>query len=290
MDSDDLGWLLAVAKGGSLSAAAKARGVAVSTVARRLDALENALKLRLIDRRADGARLTDEGARIAALAEPAIASTDRIVRAATAMRSGAERPSVVVSATEFVLSEVLAPALPNLWRTLPGVAITLRSQMEVVSLAAREADLAIRMSCPEGASLIARKLTPFRLGLFASETYLQGREPGTLNFAKERLLVPDDSFGRIPELDWLDTARLTSAVALRTGSVRTMLNAAIAGFGIGLLPEIFAKRYALIELPVPISLPARTPWIITHRDLRRLPAIMSVHQWLRETFRTVFLH
>ena len=40
MQTGDLEWLLAIARAGSLSAAAKARGVAVSTAARRLDALE----------------------------------------------------------------------------------------------------------------------------------------------------------------------------------------------------------------------------------------------------------
>ena len=45
MDFEDLALLLAIEKGQSLSAVAKARNVAVSTVARRLDTLEAELKL-----------------------------------------------------------------------------------------------------------------------------------------------------------------------------------------------------------------------------------------------------
>ena len=62
MDSADLEWLRAVGELGSLSAAAKARDVSVSTASRRLDALEATLGVRLLDRGARGVRLTAEGA------------------------------------------------------------------------------------------------------------------------------------------------------------------------------------------------------------------------------------
>ncbi len=284
MQIGDLEWLLAIARARSLSAAAKAHGVAVSTAARRLDALEAELKLRLVDRRPDGVRLTPDGARIAALAEPAIDSAERIARAAAAMRAGGDHLPVVVSATEFVVSEILAPALPKLWARYPALSITLRSQAGLVSLAARDADLAIRMSRPEGASLMAKKLPTFKLGLFASVAYLAGRNPADLRLSEERLVIYDDSYGRLDELDWVDAGGFTSAVALRTGSTRALLAAAEAGAGIALLPATFARPRRLIEVPVPFALGGRTPWLITHRDLRRLPPIRAVHAWIVGAF------
>jgi DNA-binding transcriptional LysR family regulator len=286
MDFEDLALLLAIEKGQSLSAVAKARNVAVSTVARRLDTLEAELKLRLVDRRNNGTRLTPEGSRIAALSGPAIDAGDRIARSAAAMRAGSGRPPLVVSATEPVIAEVLAPALPRLWSRSPGSSITLQSQSRLVSLAARDADLAIRMSRPEGASLMARKLRPLRLGLFASKAYLAGRSPGELNLREERLLVYDDSYGRVPELDWIDTGGFGHAVAMRTGSTRALLTAAIAGAGIAILVEILARRSGLVEVPAPSPLPPRTPWLIVHRDLRRLPEVRAVHGWVTEAFAT----
>ena len=178
MQIGDLEWLLAIARARSLSAAAKAHGVAVSTAARRLDALEAELKLRLVDRRPDGVRLTPDGARIAALAEPAIDSAERIARAAAAMRAGGDHLPVVVSATEFVVSEILAPALPKLWARYP-LSITLRSQAGLVSLAARDADLAIRMSRPEGASLMAKNCRRSNSGFLRVWPILPGAIPPT---------------------------------------------------------------------------------------------------------------
>lgn len=284
MDSDDLEWLAGIGRAGSLSAIAKSRGVAVSTVARRLDALEALLKVRLVDRRPDGATLTDDGARIVALAEPLLASADRIKRTAAAMRAGEDRPPVMVSATEFIVAEVLAPAIPLLQASAPSVVVTLKAQTELVSLASRDADIAIRMSRPKGNSLVARKLPIQRLGMFASRDYLTGREAAPFAFEQQRLLSYDDSYGPIPEVEWIRENGLTACVTMRSGSTHALLNAVAAGAGIALLPTIFAKRADLIEIDAPFELPVRTAWVIAHRDLRRVPQIDAVHRWILAAF------
>lgn len=283
MDSNDLGWLLAVAQAGSLSGAAKARGVAVSTAARRLDALEAALKLRLLDRRRDGVLLTRDGERIAAIAASVVEGVGRLELAAAAMR-GSRKEAVVVSASEFIVSDVLAPHLPRLWARHPGLRVDIRSQGEVVSLADRKADLAVRMSRPEGASLLAKKLPTQKLGLFASREYLAGRDPTRLDLAAERLIVYDDSYGRLPELDWLSLFDLNRAVIARTRSTRGLLNAAIAGAGVVMLPTLFAGQAGLIEVTPPVPLKSRTPWLVAHRDVRKLPEIAAVHAWIVSAF------
>ena len=284
MNSDDLDWLVQVEHTGSLSAAAKLRGVSVSTVARRLDALEGSLRLRLVDRCRNGARLTPDGHRIAACAADILSGVDRLERIATAIRdSGGEQP-VVVSATELVVSDVLAPALPGLAKLHPTLKVELRSQAAVVSLAGRQADLAVRMSPPEGASLVARKLIELRLGMFASPAYLAGRDPAKLDLSRERLVVYDESYGRVPEIDWLGPMGLSGSVAYRTNSTRALLVAAVAGSGIATLPAIFAERVGLVEVTTAFHLPARTPWLVTHSDLRRRPEIRIVNRWIVSTF------
>ena len=282
MDLSDLETLVAVADGGSLSAAAKRSRVAVSTVARRLASLEAVLRLRLVDRRADGARLTPDGARIAALAAPLRSQLAAIARAAEGLRAGTGPALVRVSATEAVIADILAPTLPALFAAAPGVAVELRSQADLVSLAGREADLAIRMARPQGASLLAKRLPDIVLGLFAAPSWLAGRDPAAIDLAAAPLLAYDDSFGRLPELGWLDRLGLTHALRLHTGSTRALVAATQAGAGIGLLPRRFAA--GLIELPTAEPAPVRTPWLLTHRDLRRVPAVAVVHRWIVRTF------
>lgn len=289
MDSEDLKLLLLLDDRGSLSAVARQLGLAVSTIARRLEGLETEIGLRLLDRRANGVRLTADGSRIAALAAPLVDQAALIGRAAAALGASSAAGSVTISATEFIVSEILAPALPQLWQTAPGLNVSLRAQGEIVSLAAREADIALRMARPEGASLIARRIAEIELGCFASTAYLAGRDPATLSLGEERLLIYDDSYGPIAELDWVARAGLTGAVALRTGSTRALIKATAAGSGVALLPVRFALEAGLIRLPLPLLAPARPIWLLTHRDIRRLPAIRAAHRWIGTTFAALAL-
>ncbi|MGB3739774.1 MAG: LysR family transcriptional regulator [Pontixanthobacter sp.] len=285
LDPQDLRDLIAIRDAGTLSAAAKARGVAVSTVSRRIETLEAALGLQLVDRRTDGVRVTSAGLAVAEAASPIAEQVRRVERVAESLRQGGKAVPVRISATEFVISDVLAPAMGRLWAMGADFQVHLQSQADVVSLAGRDADLAIRMVRPDGASLYARRLADIRLGLFASADYLAGREPAGIDLKAERLLIYDDSYGRLPELDWVTRHGLTDAVAMRTGSTRGLLAAALAGAGIALLPVPFALRAAtLVEIPPPSVLPGRQPWLIVHRDLRRLPGIRLVQNWVMQAF------
>lgn len=284
-DPQDLTDLIAIREAGTLSAAAKARGVAVSTVSRRIETLEATLGLQLVDRRTDGVRLTQSGLAVAEAAEPIAEQLLRVQRLADSLSKGATAIPVRVSATEFVISDVLAPALNRLWHSGANFPVHLHSQADVVSLAGRDADLAIRMVRPEGASLYARRLADIRLGFFAAPSYLAGRSPAAIDLRSEKLLIYDNSYGRLPELDWIARHGLSDAVVLRTGSTRGLLTAAQAGGGIALLPSAFAARtHSLVNIPLPAALPTRQPWLIVHRDLRRLPAVRIVQKWIVSAF------
>ncbi len=284
MNSRDLQCLVDVIDGASFTAAARRRGVAVSTVVRRIDALEADLGTRLIDRGQSGARLTAAGEQIVNLARVQIEGADRIRRLATAARSPALKETVTVSAAEFVVSERLAPALGRLYDLAPHIRIELHSQAQIVSLAARDADLAVRMSRPTGNSLLIRKLGRIDLGLYASTTYLADRLPATIDLSRERILTYDDSYGPTPEAAWATQTDLAEAVVLRTGSVRALLNATIAGLGIGLLPAHAARTAGLVEIATAAPFEPRIPWLVVHRDLRRVPAIATVHDWIVDVF------
>ena len=285
LDPQDLDDLIAIRDAGTLSGAAKTRGVAVSTVSRRIETLEASLGLQLVDRRTDGVRLTSAGLAIAEAASPISEQMRRVERVAESLRQGVKTVPVRISATEFVISDVLAPATGLLWTMGADFPVHLHSQAEVVSLAGRDADLAIRMVRPEGASLYARRLADIRLGLFASIDYLAGRSPDEINLQSEKLLIYDDSYGRLPELDWIIRQGLSDAVAMRTGSTRGLLTAAEAGGGIALLPSAFAARSdSLVSIPMPAALPTRQPWLIVHRDLRQVPAVRIVQKWIVSAF------
>jgi DNA-binding transcriptional LysR family regulator len=290
-DATDLDALVALAQHGSLSAAAKKRSVAVSTLSRRIDGAETQLGLKLVERRASGVRLTAAGQQIAASAESLSSQLDRIAQLASVLAAGATQRPVRVSATEFIISDVLAPQIPALSAGSASVAVELRSEPDVVSLAARDADIAVRMVRPVGASLVVRKQRAIGLTLYASRAYLGARAPDALDIGRERLLAYDDSYGALPETAWIVAGGWSQRVVLRSGSTRALLTAALAGAGIALLPDVIAQRHPeLIALPGGPRIAPRIPYITYHRDRQRDPALRQVADWAARCFDRLSRH
>ncbi|HYG66487.1 MAG TPA: LysR family transcriptional regulator, partial [Anaeromyxobacteraceae bacterium] len=110
---EDLRFLLAAHRGGSLAGAARALGVDATTVGRRLGAAERALGARVFTRTPDGLRPTAAGLAVLAAA----ASMEHAVEAAERAAAGTDgrvEGSVRVTSGEGVLTALLAPALPAL--------------------------------------------------------------------------------------------------------------------------------------------------------------------------------
>ena len=283
MDWDDIKVFEAVAGAATLTAAARRLNVGVATISRRIDALERGLGLRLLDRTPEGVRLTEDGAALLDSVRTAASAMDGVRRRADALKAGEMHP-IRVSATEPIAAELLAPALPDLIRRLPNIRIDLSVSTEVVSLALRSVDIALRLAKPKGDSLLVQRLPPFRLGLYATRDYLGRTEPQDLDLRAARLITYDDSYGPILEVAWIQAMGLSDASRIRSSSTRALLMATLSGAGVGLLPEIFARRYAQLS-PIPTSspIPDRDIWLMSHKDLKRSPNHRLVRGWILQT-------
>jgi DNA-binding transcriptional LysR family regulator len=287
MDWQDLRVFSAAAQGRTLTEAGRRLGLAVATVARRIDALETSLGLRLFDRSPGGIALTTHGRALQARIPPAVAAIADIDRLAAALRAGAWPDPIRVSATEPVVADILAPALPALFARAPDIRLELSVQTEVVSLAAREADVAVRFARPTGDSLIVKRLPDIGFGLYAARSYLCGRRAADIELSRERVLGYDMTYGRVAEVAWMENAGLADALAARTPSTRALLEAVKAGAGIALLPRTMVRGAAeLVELPPPLPLPRRGVWLVWHRDLVRARPLRLVRDWIVEAFRS----
>ena len=110
-DWNDLRYFLAVIEAGSLSGAARQLGVEHTTVARRIDALETVLELRLFDRFAKGWAVTAAGTKLVPPARTVGADVDALLRAATGATE--LRGKVRVSGTPAIIAYVVAPRLKD---------------------------------------------------------------------------------------------------------------------------------------------------------------------------------
>ena len=234
---------LAVVEGGSLSGAARRLGLTQPTVARHIDALQQAVGADLFLRSQRGLIPTDTALGLAPYARAIAASAAAFVRAASADVVDVAG-TVRVTVSEVVGVERLPPILAGLRRSYPQLAVELVVSNDVDDLLAREADIAIRMTQPMQETLIARRLPSATLGLHAHASYLARR--GTPASVDE--LVDHDLIGF--DTDTATTRAVMQAMpsvrhadfALRTDSDLAQLAAIRAGLGIGVCQVAVAGR------------------------------------------------
>ena len=179
----------AVARG-SLSAAARAEGIAPAMIGRRLDALEQRLGVKLLQRTTRKLVLTHEGSAfledcqriLAELAEAENAVAERGVKA-----SG----HLLISAPAGFGRQHVAPLLPSFLAEHREVTAALDLNDRVVDLIGEGIDVAIRIASLRDSSLVSVKLADNQRVLVASPAYLkrQGAPAALADLARHNCLT-----------------------------------------------------------------------------------------------------
>lgn len=276
-DWDDLRFFLALCDAGTLSGAARATGVEHTTVARRIDALETALGAHLFDRFPKGWSLTAAGT---ALVPYARTLEDGMHALLNAARGASEVAGVVrVSAPPALAACLLAPRLRGPVARLPGVEIDLRAEARTADLMRRQADIALRFARPTSPGLVAKLLTHVDYALYAHEDYVASRAPAHWEF-----LGYDELQRDAPQQEWLDKLRDARRYALRSNDMLTLLQAAVAGCGVGVFPRYAAAGAPGLVVLAPPCPVRRKLWLVMHDDVRRSPHVRAVADEIIDMF------
>ena len=273
MDWDDLRVFLAVARGESLSAAAKPLKIDPATVGRRIARLEEAMAARLFTKSPQGYALTEVGGRLLPHAE-AVEAALRGAQEPLAQPKGLSG-LIRIGAPDGCANYLLPQVLARICDANPGLEVQLVALPRVFNLSKREADMAIGVSRPEAGRLTVQKLTDYRLHLAASRSYLAAHPPiqHRNDLSGHRLVgyIPDMIFDK--ELDYLAELGL-SAPPLASNSVSVQLNFLRAGAGVGVVHDFALPAAPDLQriLPDQISL-TRSFWLIRHADDGRVPRL-----------------
>jgi DNA-binding transcriptional LysR family regulator len=271
MDWDNLKFFLALAETGSLSRASEKLGVDHSTVARRIDMLEQDLGVRVVERLSRSYRLTAEGEQVRDRAREIEARIADIARFANTVDPLPNRV-VRVNGPPALLSGFLAPRLLPLQGQHPGLRIELFGETRQVNLSQGEADLALRMSRPVEKGVIARRLAVVAYGLYGSRDYLARSGGGAQEF-----LGFDDSLDHSPQQRWLKSLAGERGFTLRSNDLANLVTAARAGLGLAVLPCIMGRNAPeLVSIPTQLPPLTRELWLLFHRDVGRTPAVRAV--------------
>ncbi|MBR0568132.1 LysR family transcriptional regulator [Azoarcus sp. L1K30] len=267
---EDIRYFLALAREGSLSGAARKLAVEHSTVARRVDSLEQALGLRLFDRLPRGWQLTAEGEDMLGLAERMEDEAFAFERAAVG--AGNLRGTVRVSLPPSLASLFLVPRIAARHADWAGITLELVSDLREVNLSRREADLAVRLGRPRDPGLVVRSLGKLGFGLYAHPDYARVRDESEWTF-----IGLDDNLRHQPHQIWFERYAGKRSFVLRSNDQIALLGAAQAGLGVACLAHYLAGHDArLVRIPTPDPTPPREIWLVQHADVRRSPRVRAI--------------
>lgn len=271
MDWEDLRYFLAVARGGSMSAAARALKVDHATVGRRLTALEASLDVRLVDRLPRSSRLTALGREVhdrAAAMEAEAHGIARLAKAAHAPLVG----RITLSAAPVLVAPLLARHLARFHEAYPDILLSLRAQGQQVSLSRRDADVALRLIRPEEAGDVTRRVGRMAFGLYAHRDYLRRHPPDRWHF-----IAYDQTYADMPQQRWLLGIARDRPIVCELSYIAEHLIAVRAGVGVAGLPRFLGEREPeLVRIADDGPAFARDIWLVVHRDLRKSPPIRAV--------------
>lgn len=267
IDWDDVRYFLAVARGGSVRAAAERLGVNHATVLRRVAHLERRLGVQVFEKLPSGYRLTVAGEEVLEFADQMEASSHQLETRVFG-RDQSARGLLRVTLPPFFATHLLMPDLADFARLHPDIEIEILSTGEVANLTNREADVAIRF-------VVDRKTLPLNLhGLMGPElascVYLSRDLLAAWRAGAQgpiRPIVINDH--GIP--DWAREGEVrTNEVPFRTPDAEAQIAAVRQGIGLTRLP-----CFAGDSDPQLVRAPGVQPrlngalWLLTHGETRK---------------------
>lgn len=267
IDWDDVRYFLAVARGGSVRAAAERLGVNHSTVLRRIAQLEERLGVHMFEKLPAGYRLTAAGEEVLEFADQMEVSSNQLETRVFG-RDQSVRGLLRVTLTPILATHLLIPDFADFARLHPDIEMEILSSGELANLTNREADVAIRV-------VYDRQTLPLNLhGLKGPELF------GAVYIARDRLAAwradASDpirwiviSTHGIPE--WASEGEVcTTGVPFRVTDAAAEIVAVRRGLGITTLPCFVGDADPLlVRVPGTEIHMYGTLWLLTQGETRK---------------------
>lgn len=276
MEWDDLRYVLALADGGSLAAAARALHVDRTTVLRRIASLERAQGVRLFERLPTGYATTSAGEELLSAArgvEDTLVALERKLAGQDMRLEGTLR----ITTTDTLLGPLLAAPLAAFRAANPGIALDVTISNAMIDLTRRQADVAIRPAVDPPDHLVGRRISPVAFAIYGSSAYASAH--GSEELSRHAWVAPDETLAATSVALWMRRAIPDAAIACRVDSFLAMSEIAAAAGGVAALPCYLGDMDArLVRLRAPVDEMTTALWVLTHADLARTARVHAFQE------------
>jgi len=225
----------------NLSAAAQELNVTHAAVSRQVKQLEQRLGVQLFERLPRGLKLTAHGA---LLAEGTREAFDRLATALEDVSTPAVRRKLTLSTFSSLSARWLMPRLQSFAALFPDVDLHVLTTTRLIDFAREDVDIGIRFGRGSYPGLHVIPLFDSReIVVCAPSILVQDPPLRIITDLRHHTLLHDDSYTGWAR--WLNAANAKGVNPRRgviCGDRNSMLQAAIGGQGVGVVPEVFAAQ------------------------------------------------
>ena len=275
---------LVTAEEGSLSAAARALGMAQPTLGRQVDALEEELGVVLFERVGRGFALTPSGLELLDHVRAMGEAASRVALTAAGQSQSIEGV-ICIAASEIYAAMVLPRIIAKLRRAQPGLHVEVVASTRASDLKRREADIAIRNFQPTEPDLIAKKIRDVPARLYATPSYLEriGNPQVPADLRRADFVSIDRSGAFMHGLNRLGLGLTERNFPIVTENYLVMWELVKQGLGIGILDGDIGDAEPLVRRALPDFEPLIFPiWLVAHRELSTSRRVRVVFDLLAE--------
>jgi DNA-binding transcriptional LysR family regulator len=234
-----------VAQRGSISSAARAKGLSTTAASKKLQDLEAKLGMRLVDRTTRSLALTEAGRQLLARSTMLI---DQLDDALASVRDLQDTPcgTLRIVSRRWYGIHVVSPLLPAFRLAYPRVVVDIELTEEVDVVPGNGIDLVITLGRPNDKSIVAHQLTTNQRWVAGSPAYFRraGVPQVPADLSSHDCLI----YQRVAEsAAWVFevrkkpvTVKVQGPITSNSGDV--LMRAALDGMGLVLLPEYMTAR------------------------------------------------
>ena len=274
VDWNDMKFVLAVSRAGTLSHAAQKLKVDQTTVSRRLKTLEQQLDATLFFRKQNRLITSQAGERLVEGAEQIESSLSAAIEQIDSADSRCEG-RVRITSVPLLINKILSKNIGLLLKQHPQLQIELSASAENFSFSKRETDMALRFNRPTTGIAVCVKMTELTYSAYHLKDTKVEQLPW-VGYAEERR--------SLPQAQWLKR-NIGSNQQLLVDDAQTTLEAISGGFGRGLLPDYLMKNEpGFVMDPAYKKVLTRELWLLIDPQQRHLKRVKIVSAFLKRLF------